>query len=67
LILKKHMNYQFEKLDKKEITISALAKSLNCSISWLSTLYKRYKNKEPLEKERGHRKEKYLIKRQRKN
>jgi len=56
MVLKKSMKYQFDKVDRKEITITELAKSLNCSRTWLSILYNRYKKGKPLELPRGHRK-----------
>ena len=56
LVLKKYMEYQFDRIDRKEITITKLAKTLNCSRTWLSILYNRYKRGESLEKPRGHRK-----------
>lgn len=59
MVLKKYMDYQFDKVDKKQITITNLAKTLNCSRTWLSILYNRYKRGEPLEKPRGHRKSKF--------
>ncbi|MBN2546772.1 MAG: hypothetical protein JXB50_13310 [Spirochaetes bacterium] len=43
MILKKAMEYQFDKVDRKEISIIDLAKSLNCSRTWISILYNRYK------------------------
>lgn len=38
MAFKKAMKYQFDKIDKKKITITDLAKSLNCSRTWLSIL-----------------------------
>jgi len=55
LVLKKAMDYKFEKIDNKELTITALAKMLGCSRSWLSELYSRHKKGQPLERSRGHR------------
>jgi len=55
LVLKKAMEYKFDKIDKKELSISQMAKMMGCSRSWLCRLYARYKKGEPLQKERGHR------------
>jgi len=63
MVLKKAIEYKFERIDKKDISIAQLARELGYSRSWLSRLYKRYKNNQPLEKARGHRKRKiFLIK-----
>ena len=56
LVLKKYMDYQFDRVNRNEITITKLAKTLNCSRTWLSILYNRYKKGESLAKPKGHRK-----------
>ena len=56
MVLKKNIVFQFEKVERKEITITNLAKLLNCSRTWLSILYNRYKKGKPLELPKGHRK-----------
>lgn len=56
MILKNGIEYYLECIKNKQMKISSASKLLHCSRQWLSVLYKRYTNNQPLEQKKGHKK-----------